>query len=206
MENKTNSIFKDALILGVITLIAGAALGFVNQLTKGPVEEQRLTAKVETYKMIYPDADNFKYDEALTDQVEKADKEIGSLNFGNVYMEEAVQAVDASGNVIGYIMSAVTRDGYNGDIAVAVGIDEAGTVIGIDMLEIDETAGLGMKANDDVFKDQYAGKNVEIFTVTKTGKNADNEIDAISGATITSQAVTNAVNASLYFKINYIEK
>jgi len=206
MENKSNSVFKDILILCLITLIAGTALGYINQLTQGTITEQKLSAKVETYKKLYSEAEHFQYDNELSDQVKLADKEIGSLNFGNVHVEEAVQALDNSGNVIGYIISTTTGDGYNGDIAAAVGIASDGTVIGVEMLEINETAGLGSKANDKDFKEQYAGKKVEAFSVSKDGNSADNEIEAISGATITSTAVTNAVNASLYFKNNYIGK
>ena len=70
------------------------------------------------------------------------------------------------------------------------------------MLSISETAGLGMKADEAEFKDQYKDKNVENFTVTKTGEDGDNMIDAISGATITSNAVTNAVNSALVYYQN----
>jgi len=206
MENKSNSIFKDVLILCLITFIAGVALGYVNQLTQNTIAEQKLEAKAETYKKLYSEAQHFQYDDKLNDQVKLADQEIGSLNFGNVYIDEAVQAVNSSGDVIGYIVSTTTGDGYNGNIAVAVGISADGTVVGVEMLEINETAGLGSKADDNDFKDQYAGKNVEAFSVSKDGSSADNEIEAVSGATITSTAVTNAVNASLYFKNNYIGK
>ena len=70
------------------------------------------------------------------------------------------------------------------------------------MLSISETAGLGMKADEAEFKDQYKDKNVESFSVTKTGEDGDNMIDAISGATITSNAVTNAVNSALVYYQN----
>lgn len=77
-----------------------------------------------------------------------------------------------------------------------------GTVSGIEFLTITETAGLGMNAQKPEWKAQYAGKNVEEFSVTKSGASADNEINAISGATITSNAVTGAVNAAVYFARN----
>ena len=80
-----------------------------------------------------------------------------------------------------------------------MGIDNEGTVKGIEILKISETAGLGMKAKESRFKDQFAEKKVAQFSYTKTGASADFEIDAISGATITTKAVTNAVNAGLAF-------
>ena len=76
---------------------------------------------------------------------------------------------------------------------------EDGTVTGIEMLSISETAGLGMKAKEADFKDQFKDKNVEKFTYTKTGESGDDMIDAISGATITTNAVTNAVDSALVY-------
>ena len=75
----------------------------------------------------------------------------------------------------------------------------AGQITGVELLEISDTPGLGMKASEPAFKDQYKDKSVEEFTVTKTGSTSDSEINAISGATITSNAVTHAVDAALYF-------
>ena len=73
-----------------------------------------------------------------------------------------------------------------------------GTVNGISILSISETAGLGMQA-EDILKPQFADKQVEKFEYTKNGAASENQIDAISGATITTNAVTNGVNAGLYY-------
>ena len=67
------------------------------------------------------------------------------------------------------------------------------------MPSISETAGLGMKANEAEFKDQFKDKNVEKFSYTKSGESGDDKIDAISGATITTNAVTNAVDSALVY-------
>ena len=69
---------------------------------------------------------------------------------------------------------------------------------GMSILDIAETAGLGMRA-EDVLKPQFAGKQVEKFEYTKSGATSEDQIDAISGATITTNAVTNGVNAGLYY-------
>lgn len=68
---------------------------------------------------------------------------------------------------------------------------------GISILSIGETAGLGMKANTDNFKKQFQDKKVDKFKYTKTGASSEDEIDALSGATITTNAMTNGVNAGL---------
>ena len=80
---------------------------------------------------------------------------------------------------------------------IAMGVQKDGTLNGISILSISETAGLGMKADTDDFKNQFRDKKVEKFQYTKTGAASEDEIDAISGATITTNAVTNGVNAGL---------
>ena len=70
---------------------------------------------------------------------------------------------------------------------------------GIEILSISETAGLGRKADTDDFKNQFSNKNVAQFNYTKSGAAAEYEIDAISGATITTNAMVNAVNAGLSY-------
>ena len=106
-------------------------------------------------------------------------------------------AVDASDNEIGYAFTVTTSEGYGGDIQFAMGVQKDGTLNGISILSISETAGLGMKADTDDFKNQFRDKKVEKFQYTKTGAASEDEIDAISGATITTNAVTNGVNAGL---------
>ena len=119
-------------------------------------------------------------------------------------ISSAVEAVDASGEALGYIFNITTSKGYGGDIQLTVGIQSDGTVSGYSVLSISETAGLGMKAKDDPsWGKQFAGKKVESFSVVKDGSGSgdDAKIDAISGATITSKAVTGAMNSCLaYFQ------
>ena len=112
-------------------------------------------------------------------------------------IDETMLAKDASGNELGYAFTVTTSEGYGGDIQFAMGIQDDGTLNGISILSIGETAGLGMRANTDAFKDQFKDKKVDKFEYTKTGATADDQIDALSGATITTNAMTNGVNAGL---------
>lgn len=192
---------KDALILFAITLVAGACLGGVYEMTKGPIAEADLAAKSEAYKVVLPEADSFEADD-MTDLMATANADIAGMGFGNVTVDEAATGVDASGAPVGFVVTSTSNDGYGGAITVSVGIQADGTVSGIEFLAIGETAGLGMNAQQPEWKAQYAGKNVDQFSVTKNGASADNEINAISGATITSNAVTGAVNAAVYFAKN----
>ena len=182
------NIIKNTAILTVITLVAGLLLGYVYDITKEPIAQSKEAAKKAAYQTVMADADTFEL------------AEVDATDLGTGCDVNEVVAANAGSELKGYVITTTTHDGYGGDIQVSVGIAADGTVTGIEMLSIAETAGLGMNANTPEFKAQYAGKLVDAFAVTKTGAAADNEIDAISGATITSNAVTNAVNtAILYF-------
>ena len=192
---------KDALILFAITLVAGACLGGVYGATESVIAQRELDAKEEAYRTVLTEASSFETDD-MTDLIAKGNSEIAGLGYGNVTVDEAVTGLDASGAPVGYVVTATSKDGYGGNITVSVGIQSDGTVEGLEFLTIGETAGLGMNAEKPEWKSQYAGKNVDAFTVTKNGASADNEITAISGATITSNAVTGAVNGAVYFAKN----
>ncbi len=193
----TKSIMKDALILFVITLVAGFGLGAVHEITLEPIAAAEAQALAEAYQTVFPDATEFVDYPDFTS--EDAQTVIDAEGYTDDTIESCVQAVDSSGNMLGYVISATDPNSYGGDLTLSVGIQLDGTVNGYSITDINDTAGLGMKSKDEAFSSQYAGKQVEAFVVTKTGSTSDEEIDAISGATITSRAVTNAVNSSLVY-------
>lgn len=189
-----NKMMKDTAILLVITLVSGLLLGLVYQITKEPIAIQQEKAKQEACQEVFADASSFAEVElAVPDEQAWAD-----AGFAEETIDEVMAAQDASGETLGYVITVTTKEGYAGDIRFTVGIRQDGTVNGISILKISETAGLGMRA-EEVLKPQFADKNVEAFTYTKSGAAADDQIDAISGATITTNAVTNGVNAGLYY-------
>lgn len=198
MENKKSTIVKDALALFAITLVSGLALGAVYGLTKPVIEKNKLAAETAAYKAVYADAVEFQSTDALTAAVEDCATILANSNTEGITINSAYEAVDASGNVIGYVMSATSSKGFGGDIQISLGVTNEGQVTGIEFLVLSETAGLGMKAEEPEFKDQFVGKTVDSFEVVKADA-GENQINAISGATITSKAVNNAVNASIYF-------
>ena len=128
---------------------------------------------------------------------EKAVKKVEKAMEG-VIINEAFEGKKGS-DVAGYVVSVTDKNGYGGDIQITVGIEKDGTVSGVSILEIHETAGLGMRATEPEFYEQYAGKKTEAFTLDGSG---DGKIDALSGATITSKAVTGAVNGALSYYQN----
>ena len=183
------SMMKDAGILFAITLIAGLLLGIVYEVTKEPIAVQQAKRKNEACQEVFQDAVNF---EPLEISVpENGEKTSATVN-------EAYQAIAADGTVLGYVLDITTHEGYNGDIQFTMGIRADGTVNGISLLSIAETPGLGMKA-EEVLKPQFVQKKVSQFSYTKTGAVAQEEIDAISGATVTTNALVNGVNTGLEF-------
>jgi len=189
-------MLKNAGILFAITVIAGFVLGAVYQITKGPIVEAEAAAAMEAYKEVFAEASDFAEVEVNADAL--ASGGITGTDINNVF-----EAKGADGSILGYVLVVTNHEGYGGDIQFTMGISNDGTTNGISILSIAETPGLGMEA-ESVLKPQYAGKNVVQFTVTKTGVASDDQIDAISGATITSNAVTNGVNAGLYYFQNVL--
>lgn len=189
-------MIKDALILFAITLIAGLMLGVVNDITKEPIAQQEQRAKNEACQNVFAAADSFEAQE-LADpaQIEQV---LADAGISGADIDELMAAKDASGALLGYVITVTDHEGYGGDIQFSMGITNEGTLNGISLLSISETAGLGMRAGE-VLVPQFSDKNVSRFTYTKTGATADSEIDAISGATITTNAVVNGVNAGLAY-------
>lgn len=197
---------KDALILCAITLIAGFALGGVYQITKEPIEQATIAANNKAYKAVFPEAETFESDDALTAAVEACNGELASGSFGSVQVDSVLLAVDAAGSQLGYVVNSTSNESYGGAVRLSVGMEADGTVKGIEILEISDTPGLGLKAEEPEFKDQFVGKNSEGLTVVKGGNAGEDQIDSISGATITSSAVTNAVNAAMYYVHNCVNQ
>jgi len=192
------SLISDCIRLLIITLVAGLALGFVYNVTKEPIAAQNEKAKQESYKTVFSDAASFEPVDFSDSQIQDLCKKNGITG---ITMTEIMAAKDDSGADIGYVFNVTSSEGYGGDIQLAVGIQSDGTLNGYDTLSISETAGLGMNATKDEFKNQYKGIKAEQLEVVKDGSGAsdDSKIDAISGATITSRAVTGAVNTCLAY-------
>ena len=192
-----NKIVKNTLILTLITVIAGVLLGAVYEVTKTPIAQSQETAKKEAWQAVFSDVklDDFKAEDVDQKAADKAVKDMGV----NATIDEVCTAGDA-----GYVITTTDKDGFGGNIQITVGIKKDGTINGVSILSISETAGLGMKAKDDPsWGKQFAGKKADAFSVVKDGSGSgdDAKIDAISGATITSKAVTGAMNSCLaYFQ------
>ncbi|MDY3997027.1 MAG: RnfABCDGE type electron transport complex subunit G [Dorea longicatena] len=189
-----NKIVKNTLILTLITVIAGFLLGAVYEVTKTPIAQAQETAKKEAWQAVFSDVKlgDFKAEDVDQKAADKAVKDMGV----NATIDEVCTAGDA-----GYVITTTDKDGFGGNIQITVGIKKDGTINGVSILSISETAGLGMKATEPSFYNQYVNKQADKFVVSKDGGDGE-QIDALSGATITSRAVTGAVNAALGYYQN----
>ncbi len=182
---KKESILKLGLILLVIAGIAGALLGTARALTADSIARQEKLANETAIKELIPNADEFKDIDDIAD-------------------EKILAATEAlkGGDTVGYALRVSTK-GYGGDIVFMVGIAVDGKILGVRILSHSETPGLGANCSSDDFYSQYAGKDGNTaLGVAKAGPGA-NDIQAITGATITTRAVTEAVNhASEYCRNN----
>ena len=192
-----NKIVKNALILTAITLVSGLLLGGVYEITKEPIQASKEKAKQEAYKSVMSDAEKFETDNSFDEK--KAEKILEKNKINGCYLSEVAVGKDESGKEIGYVITSTSKEGYGGEIQISVGVSMDGTVTGIEILSINETAGLGMQATEPAFKKQFENVKTDKFEVKKD--NPKGNVDALSGATITTRAVTNAVNAGLsYFQ------
>lgn len=207
-------IIKDTLVLFAITLIAGLLLGGVYRITKTPIEAQAKAKTEKAYKAVF-----YKYLDMVTDAPGAADKIVDELRFVEWSADEVaalkesfaanlgdntsntldsvVTAYGSDNNISGYVMTITNSEAYGGSIQMSVGIMANGTVAGVEILSISETPGLGMNAQSDSFLGQFTGVLTDEFAYTKTGKQASNEIDAISSATYTTKSMTHGVNAAI---------
>lgn len=170
-KKPSNQVVKLTIILFAVTAITALVLGLTYMVTKDRIAEQSMSATSGAYAVVLA-ADSY-------DPVDYSSTDFPTVN-----------GVYKAGDV-GYVVD-LTFSGAMGNITAAVGIDAAGAVTGVEIIESSETSGLGAKASEPAFKDQYIGATEHVAIAANGGT-----IAAISGATITSKAVTDAVNTAM---------
>lgn len=205
MQNKKSTLIRDALALFLITLISGLALSYIFEITKAPIATQQAEKKMKANQAVFEAASSFETDDELIGLASETDLTTINKDYKGITVDEISQAKDSNGETLGYNIIVTTTQSYKDSITLVIGYSKEGMIQGIEITDISETAGLGMKAEEPKFLQQYLNKDVDQFVVTKIGATSEDQIDAISGATITSKAVTNAVNAGIDFINNYAE-
>lgn len=178
-KSAVKEIIIPALSLFLICVVATALLGFTNQITELKIEQLAIETQMKAKQEVLADASEF------------SDEMTAELD-GTAY---SYYEGTKDGKTVGYVF-ATSAKGYGGDIDIMVGVDNEGKVTGVSILEISETAGLGMNAKNDDWRSQFLGKSSTV-SVIKNGTPADDEISALTGATITSNAMAKAVNIAL---------
>ena len=168
-ETTFEAMIKPVIVLFCICLVVSALLGFTNSVTAPIIEENaRITAE-QPRSAVLAGATGFT-------EVELSDAQLSELNITGAYKEN-------SG--LGYVITSANK-GYGGDVTVTVGLDASGKIVGLSANVSTETSGVGSKAGQEAYTDQFVGL---------TG-NSDS-VDKISGATYSSTAVKTGVNAAL---------
>ena len=204
-ENKqANTLIHDAIALFIITLVAGILLGAVYMITKDPIDKAEEEATNKAYAAVYKDAE-FASDDTLTEAVKSFQGDVAAGKIDAAYTDvELIEARTASsgGSQAGYVVK-VSGKGYGGAVTIALGITNEGEVLGIQILDAsNETPGLGQNSTKEDWNGQYIGMTSDkTLSVVKDGSGSQDNgtINSISGATITSNAVTRAVNVALKF-------
>lgn len=198
-NKKKSSVLKNTLVMFVVTFVAVLLLAVVNQVTREPIAQAEINARAEVYKVVYPDAQGFADVENSQSLLENSEQFLSDAGYKGCVIDDVLAVEDSSKALVGYVIAATSPSGYGGNIQVALGITSDGVIKGFDVVSNSETAGIGSKCTEPEFKNQFAGKNAAVLEYSKTGASADNEIDAISGATITTNAVTEAANCAIVF-------
>ena len=194
-------IVHDALILTAFTLVLGFILALVQGITAEPIDKANKAAAQKAYQAVFSEAKSFeKYDY----DVDEADKLVSDAGYKDT-IDDIETALDSNKKTLGYVITVTAKDGSQGSITFSVGIKNDGTVNGYSITSISETPGLGMKAEEADFYKQFENKKVDKFDVVKATPSKDDEIEAITGSTITSKAMANGCNAAITYFQNKLQ-
>ncbi len=203
MKNKKSFIhselIRDAIALFLITLVSGLGLSYVYEITKEPIAAQAVQKTLEANQDVFVEAASFEEDEQLMQLANSTDLVSLNADYSGVTIDNISKAYNSNQELVGYNITVATSAGYKDGIRFVFGYSLDGSVKGIAFLAISETAGLGMKAQEPDFLNQFLNKKIPQFVVVKTGATSEDQVDSISGATITSKAVANAINAGIQF-------
>ena len=170
-------IVKLALRLFIFALVASVLLAVTNEVTKGPIEQQKLASKMAALNTVLPgcEYEQIEYEGISDDSA----------------LDEIFVGKNADGSIKGYALTA-NPQGYGGEIPITLGVSEGGYVTQVYVGSLQETQGLGSRVGDDAFKEQFIAIAADPDTLR-------NDVDTIAGATISSSAFVNAVQEMLTY-------
>ena len=181
-----NKTIKLGLILLAFTAIAAGILGFLNLQTEDIIAEVQIKANNEARQEVLPNGEDFE---------ELEESKFKEVTKDTPMVEEIYEGL-SGGEVMGYTIKTVIS-GYSGPITVMTGVDMEGTIAGMKVVSNTETPGLGANASNDEYEDQYKEKSAEGDIELVKNNPSDEQVEALTGATITSKAVTDSVNEAI---------
>ncbi len=187
-----SNLLTMALVLLAVSVISSALLAYVHKLTKAPIELANKQKKIKALAVVLPKFDNSPLDESFKVPTDGDSIEcyVGREN----------------GKIVGVAIDTYTDKGFDGHFTVMVGFSPDGTIYNTMMLEQHETPGLGDKADKSKsnWSDQFNGKNPAHF-ILKVKKDGG-DVDAITAATITSRAYSDALQRAYNAFSKYVVK
>ncbi len=189
---KSRAFWRGVLTLLCITVAAGALLSFVYEVTKEPIARAETAARAEAYRNVYPGAADFAEIEDGEARLAAAAAALPEAGYARVTVSDALAVLDENGAVVGYVLSATSPNGYAGDVKIALGVAADGTICGFEPLAHSESPGYGARCDEEAYRASFAGKTEAA------------QIDGISGATYTTEAIREAVGAALYTVTHFL--
>lgn len=177
MAKRESTFINMVLTLFFVAAISATTLGLMNEVTEEPIAAAKLKAKLEAVEKVVPEFDNNPSEEMYVLQ-----SDMGELE---------CYPAKKDGQLVGTAISSITKKGFSGEIKIMVGLNPDGSIFDSSVLEHKETPGLGTKMDLPKFKDQFKGKDPGSANIQV--KNDGGEIDAITAATISSRAFSDAV-------------
>jgi len=173
-------IFKPVLVLLIVCIVIAFSVAFVYNITKDTIAEIEKNKNEELMNEVLPDT---KYDDITSQMLETVQISNPRARLNNVYKASK-----------GYVFNIATK-GYAGDVIVFVGINNDGTINKIQLGKNNETPSVGKKAEEKDFTDRFIGKNIN--------QKVSEQVDTISGATITTSGVIVAVQEACDYFSSY---
>lgn len=176
---------KLGIVLLIFTAVAGGVLALTNSFTAPIIAEMEKEESLGAFLEMFSDADDFaNIEDSLLEEIQE----------NNKYVTEIYEAKKGD-ETLGYAFK-VSSTGFDGDISTAVGINADGTVSGIKVISHTETKGIGTRIEGEDFTDSFIGKETENELVPVDAPSAENEVQLLSGATVSTKAVLTGVNGA----------
>ncbi|WP_372746831.1 RnfABCDGE type electron transport complex subunit G [Lutibacter sp.] len=178
MSKKKDTFMNMVISLFVITIISGFSLGYVNQLTEQPIKDAKVAKKTNAIKLVLPAFDNNPVEDVVLIKAE------------NVKDSVEVYPGFSNNEFVGAAVIGSSEKGFSGLVKLMIGFKASGEIQNIEVLEQKETPGLGTKMKDEKFLQQFRDKNPSTYNLKV--KKDGGEVDALTGATISTRAFTEA--------------